>query len=109
MGAAFITRRGTGGSTRLEPVKSTSGNGYVEWGNLALSTNTYFLSAWSLYTDTWEDDAFIDAIIEDGKVEVLQGSASSFSIGIGATSISISTPYGNTTISGSHTNLYRFC
>jgi hypothetical protein len=110
MGAAFVTRRGIGGSNRLERVAPTSsGNGYITWGNLALSTNTYFLSAWSLDTNTWVDDSYLEAIIEDGKVEVLRGYDHSFSINIGETSISISATYSNTTISSSHTELYRFC
>ena len=110
MGAAFVTRRGIGGSNSLERVQPTSSDGtYIIWGSLALSTNTYFLSAWSLDTDTWEDDSYLEAIIEDGKVEVLRGHDHSFSINIGETSISISATYSNTTISSSHTELYRFC
>jgi hypothetical protein len=110
MGAAFITRRGVGGSTRLEPVKiSTSGNNNIEWKNLAMSTNTYFLQAESVYTGDWTSESYLEAFIENGEIEVLRGSPSQFSIQIGATSIRITTPYSNTTIDGSHTNLYRFC
>lgn len=109
MGAAFITRRGTGGSTRLEPVKSTSGYRYVEWENLAVSTNTYFLIAESVYTDDGASDSHLEAFIENGEIEVLRGSLSQFSVQIGATSIRITASASNTTIASSHTNLYRFC
>lgn len=109
MGAAFITRRGVGGSNRLEPVERTSGDGYVEWKNLAMSTNTYFLRAESVYTDDGASDSYLEAFIENGKIEVLRGDRSSFSINIGSTSIRITASYSNATISWYRTNLYRFC
>jgi hypothetical protein len=109
MGAAFVTRRGIGGSNRLEPVENTSGYGYVEWKDLAMSTNTYFLSAESVYTDDWASASYLEAFIENGEIEVLRGSPSQFSIQIGATSIRITTPYSNTIISWDNTELYRFC
>ncbi len=109
MGEAFLARGGGGGSPRLERISGTYGGSYPrEWNNLAVSTNIYFLIAEALYTDDWTTQARLEAFIEDGKVEVLNGDRSNFSISIGATSIKVGTPYSNTTVDGSHTNLYRF-
>lgn len=110
MGAAFVTRRGIGGSNRLEKMTSTGGlNGGLAWKNLAVSTNIYFLQAEVVNTDNWERFGSIDAFVENGEIEVLSGDISDFGIVIDATSITIYTPYSNAQLDGSHTNLYRFC
>jgi hypothetical protein len=66
------------------------------------------LQATAVYTDDWTEQGYVEAFIENGEVEVLRGSLSDFILSIDATSITLSTPYGNT-ILGSPTNLYRFC
>lgn len=110
MGEAFLARGGGGGYTRLERMSATYGGTYdMEWKNLAVSTNIYFLQAQAIYTDDWSVQSRLEAFIEDGKVEVLNGDLSNFSISIGATSIKITTPYSNTDVDGTYTKLYRFC
>lgn len=112
MGAAFITRRGGGGnvSPRLEKMSGSSDGIYKEWNNLAVSTNTYFLQAETVYSDdTSNISGWLEAIIKDGKLEVMGGSTVDFGVNITETSIRVTKYYSNTYLSGSHTNLYRFC
>jgi hypothetical protein len=108
MGAAFVTRRGGGGGyTRLEKQTSTiDGSGNPTWKNLAVATNIYFLQATAYYTDDWTEQSSLEAFIEDGEIEVLSGSLNDFKLTVNATSISMTTPYGNTQAGGT---LYRFC
>ena len=101
MGEAFITRRGGGGYTRLKRLSNTSdGSGNLVWKNLAVATNIYFLQAEAYYTDDWSTQSSLEAFIEDGEIEVLNGALSDFKITIKATTITLSTPYGNTKAGG---------
>jgi hypothetical protein len=107
MGEAFITRRGGSGYTRLEKLPNgQDGSGNPIWKNLAVATNIYFLQAEAYYTDDGTVHSRLEAFIEDGEIEVLSGSLNDFKLTVNATSISMTTPYGNTQAGGT---LYRFC